>query len=81
MVLSGLTVFYSLGTIVVLLQTFISKMLFISPLPEMPSGQRMAFPHIFLTELGEQPDLQREGTAGQMEVREIVGWDRDHQIM
>ena len=65
----------------VLISSDLSQMIFISQLPEMPSGQSMAFPHIFLTKLGEEPDMQREVTAGQMEVREIVGWDRDQQIM
>ena len=59
----------------------ISQMLFIHPLTESHSGQSISYPHIFLRELGEQPGVQREVTAGQMEVREIVGWDRDQQIM
>ena len=65
----------------VLISSDLSQMLFISPLPEMSSGQSMAFPHIFLTELGEQPVMKREVTAGQMEVREIAGWDRGQQIV
>ena len=65
----------------VLISPKLSQMLFIHPLRESYSGQSISYPHIFLTELGEQPGVQREVTAGQMEVREIVGWDRDQQIM
>ena len=65
----------------VLISPKLSQMLFIHPLTESHSGQITSYPHIFLTELGEQPVVQREVTAGQMEVREIVGWDRDQQIM
>ena len=65
----------------VLISQDLSQMLFISPLRENHSGQTMSHPHIFLTELGEQPVMEREVTAGVMEVRRIVGWDRDHQTM
>ena len=59
----------------------LSQMLFISPLRETYSGNTVSHPHIFLIELGDLPAMQREVTSGQMEVREIVGWDREHQTM
>ena len=59
----------------------LSQMVFISPLEETYSGQPLSHPHIFLTKLGKLPGMQKEVTAGQLEVREIVGWDRDHHTM
>ena len=65
----------------VLISPDLSQMVFISTLEETHSGQTLSHPHIFLADLGELPGMQREVTAGQMEVREIVGWDRDHHTM
>ena len=59
----------------------LTHMMFISSLRETHSGQTLSHPHIFLTELGDLPGMQREVTAGQLEVREIVGWDRDHHTL
>ena len=65
----------------VLISPDLSKMVYISPLEETHSGQTLSHPHIFLAELGELPGMEREVTAGRMEVREIVGWDWEHHTM
>ena len=82
-VLSSSQVFFSLVKTKhpVLISPDLSQMVFISPLEQTYSGQPLSHPHIFLTELGELPGMQKEVTDGQMEVREIVSWDRDNHTM
>ena len=62
----------------VLISKDLSQMLFIFPM--LDSVEKTEYPQLVLAELGEE-DRHRELTTGKVEVRSVVAWDEEEQIV
>ena len=64
----------------VLISQDLSQMLFISPV--LDSVEKTVYPQLVLAELGEEEeDRHRELTRGKVEIRRVVAWDKENEIV
>ena len=64
----------------VLISQDLSQMLFISPV--LDSLEKTVYPQLVLAELGEEEeDRHRELTRGKVEIRSVVAWDAENEIV